>query len=107
LPARCAQQENKAEEAAGGITACMQQTGGRSDWLTTVPASSSSPGRPLHYRPLRPDTAARPPPQHGWTVEGQRIVFRPQEEGAAAKELPSLQLINHALVYAKELERIV
>jgi hypothetical protein len=40
-------------------------------------------------------------------VLGDRIVFQQQAEGAAAKELPSMQLINHALVYAKELERIV
>ncbi|GFR52727.1 hypothetical protein Agub_g15281 [Astrephomene gubernaculifera] len=56
--------------------------------------------------------------QHGWTLspEGD-IIFRPSTNGtpattttaapARAAGLPSLELINNALVYAKELERIV
>lgn len=43
--------------------------------------------------------------QRGWTVQGGYIVFQAQE--AAAKEVPSLKIINNTFVYAKELERIV
>ncbi len=51
------------------------------------------------------------PLQHGWKVENNVILF--QHGGAAAgkaggnKELPPMQVIQNALVYAKELERIV
>ncbi|GLC35908.1 hypothetical protein PLESTB_000518300 [Pleodorina starrii] len=48
--------------------------------------------------------------EHGWTVTvDDYIVFRSAatEGTAAAKAIPSLELINNALVYAKELERIV
>jgi 26S proteasome regulatory subunit N12 len=51
--------------------------------------------------------AAPCPLQHGWTVQGSNIMFQPQAEAGATKELPSIELINNALVYAKELERIV
>jgi hypothetical protein len=39
-------------------------------------------------------------------VQGERIVFQAHGD-MQGKDLPSLELINHALVYAKELERIV
>jgi hypothetical protein len=46
--------------------------------------------------------------QHKWLIEGQYIVFQ-KSSMAAGKEVKeaSLTLINNALVYAKELERIV
>lgn len=48
--------------------------------------------------------------QHGWTITDGVIVFpnNAVANGAGARgPLPSLELINNALVYAKELERIV
>ncbi|EFJ43044.1 26S proteasome regulatory complex [Volvox carteri f. nagariensis] len=48
--------------------------------------------------------------EHGWTITpDDYIVFRAAaaEGTAASKAIPSLELINNALVYAKELERIV
>ncbi len=47
-------------------------------------------------------------PQRGWRVEGGRILFSHSgENGKAEKEVPPMILIQNALVYAKELERIV
>ena len=51
--------------------------------------------------PLVPHT------QHAWIIQDQYIMFQ-KSLLAAGKEVPaSLTLINNALVYAKELERIV
>lgn len=90
----------------------------RSTALLCSTHGSSSRSR-LHHHKLAPhhhcsSTGARlslpPAPcplQHGWTVQGSNIMFQPQAEAGATKELPSIELINNALVYAKELERIV
>lgn len=43
--------------------------------------------------------------QHGWQIQDGYILFKAQAD--PNKEVPSLTLINNALVYAKELERIV
>lgn len=46
--------------------------------------------------------------QRGWEVKGGRVVFNgSMEAGAGAAEVPAVDLINHALTYARELERIV
>ena len=51
---------------------------------------------------------ARPSLQHGWHIDGAFIVFQHAAAAtAAAKAIPSMELINNALVYAKELDRIV
>eukprot|EP00899_Mesostigma_viride_P000835 jgi/Mesvir1/10752/Mv13821-RA.1 len=43
--------------------------------------------------------------QRGWDIRDNTVYFSPPL--SACSEIPSLQLINHALSYAKELERIV
>lgn len=47
--------------------------------------------------------------QHNWAVVDGYVVFKTEatEGTTASKAIPSLELINNALVYAKELERIV
>lgn len=45
--------------------------------------------------------------QRGWEVRGGRVVFNGMEASASAAEVPAVDLINHALTYARELERIV
>ena len=48
--------------------------------------------------------------QRGWQVQGLYVVFQPdgQQPGVSGQEgPPPLKLINNALMYAKELERIV
>lgn len=43
-----------------------------------------------------------------WTlVGGDTYVFREEASTSSAKDIPSMQLINQTLLYAKELERIV
>lgn len=44
--------------------------------------------------------------QHGWQIQDGRIMFQARDAGDG-KEIPAMGLINNALVYAKELERIV
>mmetsp|Transcript_12269 Transcript_12269/g.26462 ORF Transcript_12269/g.26462 Transcript_12269/m.26462 type:complete len:264 (+) Transcript_12269:65-856(+) len=44
--------------------------------------------------------------KHEWHVQDQYIVFQ-QQDAPAAQAIPSLTVINNALMYAKELERIV
>lgn len=48
-----------------------------------------------------------PVSQRGWDVRDGVIVFQQETSAADKRNAPSLELINHALVYAKELERIV
>jgi len=43
----------------------------------------------------------------GWSVEGTTVTFSKMETEAPAQKLPSSQLIQETLSYAKELERIV
>lgn len=47
--------------------------------------------------------------EHGWYMDGSyiRFVHPDSTTSAASKEEPSQKLISNALVYAKELERIV
>ncbi|EFN57735.1 hypothetical protein CHLNCDRAFT_142990 [Chlorella variabilis] len=48
--------------------------------------------------------------EHGWEVSNGRITFKPaadKDAAAAAAALPSLDIINHCLNYAREVERIV
>jgi hypothetical protein len=45
--------------------------------------------------------------QRGWQVKGGQVVFSGMEAESGAAELPSIELIGHALTYARELERIV
>merc|ERR1719231_858532 len=45
--------------------------------------------------------------QRGWSVEGSVVSFSKMEDEAPAQKLPSTQLIQETLAYAKELERIV
>ncbi|KAI3777131.1 hypothetical protein L1987_46925 [Smallanthus sonchifolius] len=42
-----------------------------------------------------------------WEVKNGLVVFNKAKESAPCKEIPSLQLINQTLSYARELERIV
>ncbi|KYQ90221.1 26S proteasome regulatory subunit S14 [Tieghemostelium lacteum] len=42
-----------------------------------------------------------------WSVQGDRIQFHNEPLPSNASDIPSLQLINQTLYYAKELERIV
>jgi 26S proteasome regulatory subunit N12 len=45
-----------------------------------------------------------------WTLTGpgnDAFLFRPSDAPPSAKDIPSMQLINQTLLYAKELERIV
>ena len=44
--------------------------------------------------------------QRGWTVRDGNITFEQSEDPDAGK-LPSLELIDNALTYAREIERIV
>jgi hypothetical protein len=44
--------------------------------------------------------------QHGWAVEGDVVHFH-KAAAVDANAEQHLRLINHALLYAKELERIV
>lgn len=43
----------------------------------------------------------------GWAVAAGRVVFKPEGGGAAAPAVPALEIIDHCLTYAKELERII
>lgn len=66
---------------------------------------------PLPF-PCLPCPPAWPPRcvlQLGWTINGAYIEFTPAGAGAQGKALPpmAMDLINNALVYAKELDRIV
>ena len=47
--------------------------------------------------------------QHGWPIKDGYVLFGQPDAAAtaAAKDAPSLGLISNALLYAKELERIV
>ncbi|XP_011022470.1 PREDICTED: 26S proteasome non-ATPase regulatory subunit 8 homolog A-like [Populus euphratica] len=42
-----------------------------------------------------------------WEIKNGSVVFQKAKESAPCKEIPSLQLINQTLSYARELERIV
>ncbi|XP_062096752.1 26S proteasome non-ATPase regulatory subunit 8 homolog A [Humulus lupulus] len=42
-----------------------------------------------------------------WDVKDGLVIFQKAKESAPCKEIPSLQLINQTLSYARELERIV
>lgn len=42
-----------------------------------------------------------------WEVKNDAVYFQKAKETAPCKEIPSLQLINQTLSYARELERIV
>ena len=44
--------------------------------------------------------------QRGWTVRGGLISFQQNEEDDAFK-MPSVEIIDNALTYAREIERIV
>ena len=45
----------------------------------------------------------------GWPLDatGGAYVFREEAAAPSAKDIPSMELINQTLLYAKELERIV
>jgi hypothetical protein len=47
--------------------------------------------------------------QHGWSISEGRVAFPTEEQMAAGTTaaLPSLEIIDHCMTYAKELERIV
>jgi hypothetical protein len=96
---------------------------GQRGWWLTCPAQSSrlcegcgcvSAARDhatLKLLALRAHTRHQQHQQRGWTVEGGLITFpKHGSSGAAGGDGAGgqhLELINHALVYAKELERIV
>lgn len=42
-----------------------------------------------------------------WEIKNGFVFFQKAKESAPSKEIPSLQLINQTLSYARELERIV
>ncbi|KAF2313482.1 hypothetical protein GH714_011203 [Hevea brasiliensis] len=42
-----------------------------------------------------------------WEIKTGQVIFQKAKESASCKEIPSLQLINQTLSYARELERIV
>jgi 26S proteasome regulatory subunit N12 len=42
-----------------------------------------------------------------WEIRGSSVYFQKVKDLAPCKEIPSLQLINQTLGYARELERIV
>ncbi|KAL3137779.1 hypothetical protein ABBQ38_005039 [Trebouxia sp. C0009 RCD-2024] len=44
--------------------------------------------------------------QRGWQVKGNVVYFEQQEQ-TDMKDLPAVELMNHTLTYARELERIV
>ena len=44
--------------------------------------------------------------QHEWEVQNGRVHFQLHEE-EKANDVPAVELIKHALTYARELERIV
>ena len=45
--------------------------------------------------------------QRGWSVDGATVTFAKMDDETPAQKLPSTQLIQETLAYAKELERIV
>lgn len=45
--------------------------------------------------------------QRGWRLDGKTVAFSKAEEEQPTQKLPSAQLIQETLSYAKELERIV
>jgi len=42
-----------------------------------------------------------------WEIKNGAVFFQKAKESQPCKEIPSLQLINQTLSYARELERIV
>jgi 26S proteasome regulatory subunit N12 len=42
-----------------------------------------------------------------WEIKNSFVFFQKAKESQPCKEIPSLQLINQTLSYARELERIV
>jgi 26S proteasome regulatory subunit N12 len=42
-----------------------------------------------------------------WEIKNGSVYFQKAKDSAPCKEIPSLQLINQTLSYARELERIV
>ena len=45
--------------------------------------------------------------QRGWHIDGSTVSFASMDEEPTTQKLPSAQLIQQTLSYAKELERIV
>lgn len=45
--------------------------------------------------------------QREWMVQGSDIKFREEKTAPSTTDIPSMQIINQTLMYAKELERIV
>ena len=45
--------------------------------------------------------------QRGWRLDGKTVAFSKAEEEQPTQKLPSAQLIQETLSYAKELERFV
>ncbi|GMQ05898.1 hypothetical protein CsSME_00050725 [Camellia sinensis var. sinensis] len=42
-----------------------------------------------------------------WEIKNGFVIFQKAKESAPCKDIPSLQLINQTLSYARELERVV
>ena len=42
-----------------------------------------------------------------WEIKNGFVIFQKAKESVTCKDIPSLQLINQTLSYARELERIV
>eukprot|EP00983_Pelagomonas_calceolata_P014482 461213-Pelagomonas_calceolata.AAC.3 len=66
-----------------------------------------STARLAHIRVFADGVLSFPHAQHNWQVQGGRILFQVEGKAGKAEGLPPLALINNALMYAKELERIV
>jgi hypothetical protein len=45
--------------------------------------------------------------QRGWNIQDGNIIFLQTEEKSPAHDLQSVELIDNALTYAREIERIV
>ena len=70
--------------------------------------ASSASARLSLAPPRSPPSRALCLAQRGWSLEGSTVTFAKMEaEEPTSQKLPSSQLIQETLSYAKELERIV
>jgi hypothetical protein len=96
--------------SAAGQTRACKQFAVRLLGVACTPASpASGPCRPLLANCPYAHFSHPCCLQHGWEVANGRISFKPaaDKDAAAASTLPSLDIINHCLDFARELERIV
>jgi hypothetical protein len=106
-------------EGVGSYTACVAGSGGWFCGSSLPPPAAAAAAAPMQARPclltelccslLLPAAGCLLccSPQRGWTVTDGVIHFHKASAAGDEAGAQHMELINHTLVYAKELERIV